>query len=153
MGPSQISTPFEGYVIRFLWLFADSDHAKWNMSNRSTSGCLLALVGPNTLFTHSQLFRRSRLQRLCHRQRLKSLRRTLLYVLLVYLPPACGQSYVTRGEIALNKGRPAEWKLVPKTPKTQKMTIGSTFHSPTKLPEFMSNPGINCITQLIRIVQ
>jgi hypothetical protein len=66
---------------------------------------------------------------------------------------AIGQSYVTRGEIALNKSSPAEWKLVPKTPKILRMTIGSTFRSPIKLPEFMSNPGINCITRLIRIAQ
>ena len=66
---------------------------------------------------------------------------------------AVGQSYVTRGEIALNKSSPAEWKLVPRTQKIRKMTIGSTFLSPIKLPEFMSNPQIKCITQLTRIVQ
>ena len=31
------------------WLFADSDHAGEH-DNRSTSGCLLALVGPNTFY-------------------------------------------------------------------------------------------------------
>ena len=33
------------------WLFADSDHAGEH-DNRSTSGCLLALVGPNTFYPH-----------------------------------------------------------------------------------------------------
>ena len=32
-----------------LWLFADADHAG-EYDNRSTSGCLLVLVGPNTYF-------------------------------------------------------------------------------------------------------
>ena len=32
-----------------LWLFADSDHAGEHDS-RSTSGCILAMVGPNTYF-------------------------------------------------------------------------------------------------------
>jgi hypothetical protein len=32
-----------------LWLFADANHAG-EYDNRSTSGCLLVLVGPNTYF-------------------------------------------------------------------------------------------------------
>ena len=32
-----------------FWLFADADHAG-EYDNRSTSGCLLVLVGPNTYF-------------------------------------------------------------------------------------------------------
>ena len=35
---------------RKLWLFADADHAG-EYDYRSTSGCLLVLVGPNTYFS------------------------------------------------------------------------------------------------------
>ena len=54
-------------------------------------------------------------------------------------------SHTSHGEIALNKSSPAEWKLGRKTPKKWRMIIGSTFLTPSKLPEFMSNPGISCL--------
>ena len=126
------------------WLFADSDHAGEHDS-RSTSGCLLALVGPNTFYPiHSQPSQRSRLQRLCHRQRLTSLRRTLLWVLLDCLPPACGQSSVKRGERAPIKAK----------------TPGGNSETRAKNPKDdywehvpFTNEVTSCITQLIRIVQ
>ena len=70
------------------WLFADSDHALEH-DNRSTSGCLLALVGPNTFYPLTA-FSKKQTSTAMSLTEAEVTARTLLYVLLVYLPPACG---------------------------------------------------------------
>ena len=42
-----------------LWIFADADHAG-EYDNRSTSGCFLVLVGPNTYYIHSRHLAKSK---------------------------------------------------------------------------------------------
>ena len=130
------------------WLFADSDHAGEH-DNRSTSGCLLALVGPNTFYPLTAFSKKQTSTAMSSTE--AEVTAANLALRAVGLPSSCLWSVIRYAGGDSTQQKPsAEWKLVPKIPK---MIIGSTVHSPTKLPEFMSNPEINCITLLIRIVQ
>ena len=122
-------------------LFADSDHAGEH-ENRSTSGCLLALVGPNTFFPLTALSKKQTSTAMSSTEA-EVTAANLACVLLDCLPPACGQSSVKRGEIAQHQSRSAGCILVPKTP--QKI-IGSMFRSPMKLLEPTSNQEASCLT-------
>ena len=80
-----------------LWCFADADHPG-EYDNRSTAGCFLVLVGPNSYFLllHSP---KSKHLSACLRLKLKLSLQTLPLELLGYLPPVCGPTSRTRGEI------------------------------------------------------
>ena len=127
------------------WLFADSDHAGEHDSH-STSGCLLALVGPNTFYPLTAFSKKQTSTAMSSTE--AEVTAANLALRAVGLPSSCLWSVIRQAGGERTKSeqkRRVETRA--KNPKDD-----SWEHVPFTNEVSMSNPEASCITQLIRIV-
>ena len=136
------------------WLFADSDHAGEH-DNRSTSGCLLALVGPNTFYPLTAFSKKQTSTAMSSTE--AEVTAANLALRAVGLPSSCLWSVIRHAGGDSTQQRPS--RRVETRCKNPKNTKDDYWeHVPftnqvTRVHVKPRNKPYNCITLLIRIVQ